>query len=180
MRAKVSLLALLQEARTDNHLNSWIGMWFNGGMAKHRLRPGNRHKEDRIMHIHAFRMELLFILVAVLGLTAVGCVWEQPVPRGGTRVYVPVPRGGETVIIDKQHPGVVREYYYYPSADIYYDPASTNWYWYEKNSWHRGQDLPRHLRVREGERVIIRTDADYPYQVHERTRIIERRTVPAY
>lgn len=56
------------------------------------------------------------------------------------------------------------QYVYYPSAEVYYEPASSMWFWLGGNGWQAGVNLPLALQgyVSAGG-VNISLDADRPY-----------------
>lgn len=56
------------------------------------------------------------------------------------------------------------QYVYYPSAEVYYEPASQMWFWLGGNGWQAGVSLPIALQgyVRVGG-VNIALDVDRPY-----------------
>ncbi|TAN05772.1 MAG: hypothetical protein EPN38_10460 [Rhodanobacteraceae bacterium] len=56
------------------------------------------------------------------------------------------------------------QYVYYPSAEVYYEPASRMWFWLGGNGWQAGVSLPLALQgyVRVGG-VNISLDVDRPY-----------------
>ncbi|MDE2226085.1 MAG: hypothetical protein KGJ46_12505 [Xanthomonadaceae bacterium] len=56
------------------------------------------------------------------------------------------------------------QYVYYPSAEVYYEPASSMWFWLGGNGWQAGVSLPVALQgyVSVGG-VNISLDADRPY-----------------
>lgn len=35
------------------------------------------------------------------------------------------------------------QYYYYPEANVYYNPAGNNYSYYDQGNWHTDQNLPR-------------------------------------
>ncbi|HET9818387.1 MAG TPA: hypothetical protein VFP92_04395 [Rhodanobacteraceae bacterium] len=56
------------------------------------------------------------------------------------------------------------QYVYYPSASVYYEPASSMWFWLGGDGWQAGVNLPLPLHgyVRTGG-VNISLDVDRPY-----------------
>lgn len=56
------------------------------------------------------------------------------------------------------------QYVYYPSAEVYYAPASRMWFWLGGNGWQAGVSLPGALQgyVQAGG-VSISLDVDRPY-----------------
>lgn len=56
------------------------------------------------------------------------------------------------------------QYVYYPSAEVYYEPASSMWFWLGGNGWQAGVNLPGALQgyVSAGG-VNIALDVDRPY-----------------
>lgn len=96
---------------------------------------------------------------------------EAPAPLREVVVERDAPeREVETIYVDEVHRGPIHEYYYYPGAEVYFDPFARNWFWFEGGVWRAGVVLPRHIHVIEGDRVYLRTDARRPFEVHERFR----------
>jgi hypothetical protein len=60
------------------------------------------------------------------------------------------------------------QYVYYPSAEVYYEPASSMWFWLGGNGWQAGVSLPLALQgyVSVGG-VNISLDVDRPYLQNE-------------
>jgi hypothetical protein len=56
------------------------------------------------------------------------------------------------------------QYVYYPSAEVYYEPASSMWFWLGGDGWQAGVNLPLplHNYVRTGG-INIALDVDRPY-----------------
>ena len=67
---------------------------------------------------------------------------------------------------DQEHHGPRHHYYYYPDQNIYYDVNLSLYYWQENGSWHNGRNHPKHIVPTR--RVRFKTDADRPYNVHDR------------
>ena len=52
--------------------------------------------------------------------------------------------------------GSMDEYYYYPEDNVYYNPYSNNYIYYDQNRWCSGTNLPRYFRFNNsGLRVTI-------------------------
>lgn len=115
-------------------------------------------------------------LIVTLGtlLTACDLRFVEPHARVVVRepalvepAYVP---DNTVYYLDERHHGAVRNYYYYPGADVYFDPIASDWFWLEGRSWRHGRRLPGHIRIDEHSRRSFRSDAGRPYEVHERVR----------
>ena len=107
------------------------------------------------------------LLALALGFLIPACVWEIRPPYG--HVYY----------TDEGHRRPVHDYYYYPDAEVYYDPIAIDWFWFDRGIWHNGRHLPSRYHVSEHDRYSFRSDARRPYEVHERIRqnVHERRNV---
>ncbi len=54
-------------------------------------------------------------------------------------------------------------YYYYPSAQVYFDVTRKAYFYMEGGRWRMSVSLPEYLRVRLGSHVTIDMDTDKPY-----------------
>lgn len=101
---------------------------------------------------------LLGILgIAVLATGLTGCVLSA---RG--HLDVPV------LWVDVDHHSVSRDYYYYPDAQVYFDPGVRFYYWRDGGEWRHGPRVPGGVVLRSESRVRFRSDAEQPYRVHDR------------
>lgn len=139
------------------------------------------------MNVSIIRTSTSCVLVSVLGLLLNGCIVVGPGPHPHARIAVeasvPMPvvavPDGVTVYVDDAHPGVVRDYYYYPSAQVYFDPIATSWFWMEGGRWRNGRALPPRYHIDERDRRAFRSDARQPYVVHDRVRARVNSAPPA-
>lgn len=107
--------------------------------------------------------------IAALALATTGCVVAVRDHGGGVAVVETAET--ETIYLHEGHPGaVIHDYYYYPDAEVYFDPGLSLWFWYDGRIWARGRHLPRHYQVDEGHRRHFRSDAVRPHELHDRIR----------
>ena len=59
------------------------------------------------------------------------------------------------------------EYDYYPSANVYYDPAGNMYYWYHDGRWHSGHRLPSRYVLRDLPHERYRYNTPTPWIEHE-------------
>jgi hypothetical protein len=74
--------------------------------------------------------------------------------------------------VDEGHPGPRHAYYYYPDAEVYYDPGPSLYYWHENDRWRSDNRLPDRIVIGREKRVRFESDAEKPYIMHDR--VIER------
>ncbi|PPE74457.1 hypothetical protein C3942_06730 [Solimonas fluminis] len=58
-------------------------------------------------------------------------------------------------------------YMYYPSHQIYYEPASTTWFWLDGGNWRFGASLPVYYQQYTRGGVWVDLDEDRPYHQHD-------------
>jgi hypothetical protein len=58
-------------------------------------------------------------------------------------------------------------YYYYPTAQVYFDITRKIYFYMDGTSWRMAVSLPTHLRVALADHVTIEMDSDKPYSKHE-------------
>ena len=58
-------------------------------------------------------------------------------------------------------------YMYYPSHQVYYEPASTTWFWLEGSNWRFGSRLPVYYQQYTRGGVWVDLDDDRPYHRHD-------------
>jgi len=58
-------------------------------------------------------------------------------------------------------------YMYYPSHQIYYEPASTTWFWLDGGNWRFGASLPVYYQQYTRGGVWVDLDDDRPYHRHD-------------
>ncbi len=58
-------------------------------------------------------------------------------------------------------------YMYYPSHQIYYEPASTTWFWLDGGNWRFGAGLPVVYQQYTRGGVWVDLDDDRPYRRHD-------------
>ena len=58
-------------------------------------------------------------------------------------------------------------YMYYPSHEVYYEPASTTWFWLDGGNWRFGASLPVYYQQYTRNGVWVDLDDDRPYRRHD-------------
>ncbi|HSW14354.1 MAG TPA: hypothetical protein VLI06_16020 [Solimonas sp.] len=58
-------------------------------------------------------------------------------------------------------------YVYYPTHEIYYEPASSLWFWLDGGGWRFGASLPVYYQQYTRGGISIELDADRPYHRHD-------------
>ena len=97
------------------------------------------------------------LVLALLAVCVTGCVVTA---RG--HVDLPV------VWVDEAHHGPLHDYYYYPGVDVYFDPSLSFYYWRDGDVWRHDRRAPRGIVLDSGHRRFFRSDAERPYDVHDR------------
>jgi hypothetical protein len=59
------------------------------------------------------------------------------------------------------------KYVYYPSNQVYYEPYTNTWHWFEQERWHTGQQRPEQFSFRGEEPRIVHTASNPPYRSHQ-------------
>lgn len=88
-------------------------------------------------------------LSLVAGLT--GCVYDPYYAGPGHHSYQPY-----------YYP-LYYDYYFYPSAQVYFNYSSGYYYYPSGKRWIRSNVLPPHIRLESRERVTTRVEGDKPY-----------------
>lgn len=96
----------------------------------------------------------LILLLAVSSMYMTACLIT-------TRYYSPV------LWVDDHHHRPQHNYYYYPDVNVYYDPDLSLYFWFDNNRWYNNRMLPNHIRIPQNH-IRFKSDADKPYQVHEK------------
>jgi len=109
------------------------------------------------------------LLVIISGMAISGCtvVARTPGPPG----YAPA-------VGYSSHYDYYDDYYYYPSARVYFHIYTGYYYYLSGNRWVRSRVLPRHIRLHSNDRYRLRIKDRYPYlRDHEyRNKYRPRRT----
>ena len=106
---------------------------------------------------------LLMAVGGVVLLTVSGCY--DPYYVGGAVGYQ-TPYAGTAV--SYRQPWY--DYYYYPSADVYFNYRTGYYYHHDHGRWNHVRRLPRHIRVHDYDRVHLRARGDRPYLYHDEHR----------
>jgi len=92
------------------------------------------------------------ILYALLGAGLGGCYWPYYEPPA---VYGPA------------YPGYPYNYYYYPSAGVYYELHSGEYWYPHRGEWQRDRALPPEYHLRRDDRVDLRARDSRPWEHHD-------------
>ncbi len=58
------------------------------------------------------------------------------------------------------------KFVYFPGEDVYFEPYTTTYFWYDGDFWYEGQELPKHIDIGSVEpKVVLLPDAK-PYMSH--------------
>jgi len=97
---------------------------------------------------HIRKLAALFLVLLATALP--GISWADPPPWAPAHGY------------RAQH-----EYVYYPSHEIYYEPASSLWFWLDQGNWRFGVELPIYYRQYTRGGITVVLDAERPYHRHD-------------
>jgi hypothetical protein len=103
-------------------------------------------------------------------------VTEQPAPppanapQQAPPVYAPV--GGPTVYAPPPvvYPAPVYTYYYYPDAEVYFEPATQIYFWFDGGGWHRDHVLPPTVVLQRQSPVTVQLNTAVPWTMHDHVR----------
>ena len=101
----------------------------------------------------------VFVVGALLGLTACDDDVRVRSVSVGSSIYQPY------------------DYYYYPTARVYFNISTGDYFYPDRDRWVRGRSLPSHYRVNDNDRVSIRIkskDQPYMYQNEHRAKYAPR------
>lgn len=60
-----------------------------------------------------------------------------------------------------------REFKFFPSVQVYFDPLAKTWFHLEGTSWKKYTKLPDNIVVNDTEPVVLKLDTDEPYKYYE-------------
>lgn len=105
--------------------------------------------------IYRYIGKAIFAVSAALVLfTTASCTYYGPPPHAPAHGY-------------RWH---VHDYYYYPSAHVYYHIHTGYYYYRSSGVWIRAKVLPQHIHIQRHDRVKIRTKNKRPYLRHDEHR----------
>ena len=59
------------------------------------------------------------------------------------------------------------QYVYYPQAQVYFEPYSLTWYWFEDDLWRQGHELPQEIAIYDLNPQVVKLASFPPYEQHE-------------
>ena len=115
------------------------------------------------------------ILVVATGALLAGCMLDDRRPVGvGVAIGgapAPVPVGGPPPWAPAHgRRAQVQRYYYYPSAGVYYNVATSSYFYLNGGAWQVGISLPTTVVIDPSAYVSLELDTDRPYLYYEEHR----------
>lgn len=110
---------------------------------------------------------LLAIACSIVLLTASGC-YDPYYVDGAAGYQSGYQRPYAGTVVTYQQPW--NDYYYYPSAGVYFNYRSGYYYHQDRGRWHQVRRLPRHIHIYPRDRVNLRMRGDRPYLQHHEHR----------
>jgi hypothetical protein len=104
-------------------------------------------------------MVACFMLVWVSGCVTVSTLGSGPV-AGPAYDHGPPPWAPAHGYRAKHH------YYYYPAAQVYFDPVRNVYFYPDQGRWNRVTKLPPPIAARANDYVVLDLDSDAPYEHH--------------
>lgn len=111
-------------------------------------------------------LSILLILALSVGiLILAGCagttvlIGDEPQYRGGGP-------GGPPPWAPAHGYRAKHRYMYYPSVQIYYDPARRLYFYFSDGAWRSSGRLPKEKPANLGKSVVLQMDTDQPFQFH--------------
>ncbi len=59
------------------------------------------------------------------------------------------------------------QFVYYPNKQVYFEPFSQTYYWYDISTWHEGTQLPQHITVHGDTPQVVKLKAELPFYQHD-------------
>lgn len=58
------------------------------------------------------------------------------------------------------------KFVYFPGEDVYYEPYTQKYFWFDGDFWYEGDQLPKHITINSVEPQVVRLAFDKPYMSH--------------
>lgn len=58
------------------------------------------------------------------------------------------------------------QFVYFPVAQVYYEPYSETYYWFQDGLWREGNELPSHIKLQHETPHVVKLESRYPYMQH--------------
>jgi hypothetical protein len=84
----------------------------------------------------------------------IGAGGSGPAPSGGPPAHAPA------------HGARSKMYHYYPSANVYFEPAQGMYFYLSEGEWKAGVTLPAGLKVQLGDFVNLELGTNQPYELN--------------
>lgn len=59
------------------------------------------------------------------------------------------------------------QYVYHPNAQVYYEPYSRTFFWFENNQWNEGPELPQHFTLEQDRARVVKLKSPKPHAQHD-------------
>ncbi len=117
------------------------------------------------------------ILVIATGALLTGCMLDARRPIGvgvgigAAPAPMPVPVGGPPPLGPVYGaPAPLYQYYYYPSAGVYFNVATGAYFYMNGGAWQMGMSLPPNMVIDPGAYVSLQLNTDRPYLYYDQHR----------
>jgi len=115
------------------------------------------------------------IMAIVTGTLLAGCILDDRRPVGVGVVVggapAPVAVGGPPPWAPAHgHRAQVQRYYYYPASGVYYNVATSSYFYMSGGAWQVGVSLPTTMVIDPGAYVSLELDTDRPYLYYDEHR----------
>lgn len=58
------------------------------------------------------------------------------------------------------------QFVYFPASQVYFEPYSKNFYWFEQGVWRQGTELPNHITLQNESPTVVKLAQEQPYLQH--------------
>ncbi len=58
------------------------------------------------------------------------------------------------------------QFVYYPASQVYFEPHSQTYFWFQNGLWRQGSETPGHITLQFENPVIVKLETDLPYMQH--------------
>ena len=58
------------------------------------------------------------------------------------------------------------QFVYFPASQVYFEPHSKTFYWFEQGVWRQGDQLPQHVTLQNETPTVVKLASEEPYMQH--------------
>lgn len=58
------------------------------------------------------------------------------------------------------------QFVYYPASQVYFEPHSQTYYWFQNGLWRQGSELPSHIPLQFENPVTVKLESEQPFMQH--------------